>query len=308
MTNPILIGVDGGGTKTRVLVRQIGESSLLLDRIYPETNYQSIGMKAVSAVFAHILADLRPLLPANPHQSALAMGMAGIDRDSDAELYRSMLRELGYEGLVDARNDASTALFGAHGGACGAIVICGTGSIAAGKTDGGEEVRSGGWGALAGDEGSGYRLGIEGIAAVFRAHDGSGPQTALTQALLTLYGKIKVPDLLDVLVEESGLPVRAVASAAPPVLELMEHDAVCRSIVQEQVRALARVVSGLASRMGRADFPLSLMGGLLEHVPRYAALFREALGECCPAITITPPAGSAAEGALLLAERLCSED
>lgn len=306
MTRPILIGIDGGGTKTRVLARRSGEPRFLLDRVYPETNYQSIGMAAVADVFARILEDLRPLLPADSAQSALAMGMAGIDRESDAELYRSMLRELGYEGGVHACNDASTALFGAHGGACGAILICGTGSIAAGRTASGEEIRSGGWGALAGDEGSGYRLGIEGIAAVFRAYDGSGPQTALTEALLALYGKAQVPDLLDVLTGEQGLPVRAIASAARPVLELTERDAASREIVEGQVRALVRMVGGLASRMGRADFPLSLMGGLLEHVPRYASLFRDALGIDRPEIVIVPPAGCAAEGALLLAEQLCA--
>lgn len=306
MTSPILIGIDGGGTKTRVLARRADETLLLLDRVYPETNYQSIGMAAVTDVFAHILEDLRPLLQVD-RQSALAMGMAGIDRESDAELYRSMLRTLGYTGRIHACNDASTALYGAHNGAAGAIVICGTGSIAAGRTATGEEIRSGGWGALAGDEGSGYRLGIEGIAAVFRAYDGSAPQTDLTPALLNLYRKARVPDLLDVLAGEQGLPVRAVASAARPVLELMERDPVCREIVEGQVTALARMVGGLASRMGRSEFPLALMGGLLEHVPPYAALFREALGVHYPHIIITPPAGSAAEGALLLAWQLWAE-
>ncbi|SBV92502.1 BadF/BadG/BcrA/BcrD ATPase family protein [uncultured Eubacteriales bacterium] len=304
MVKPLLVGIDGGGTKTRVMARRVGEFRPLLDRAYPESNYQSIGMSAVTRVLGLILDDLRPFFPPDHREVSLAMGMAGIDRESDVELYLAALRELGYEGRAVACNDARIALMGAHGGDVGAIVICGTGSIATGLTADGRELRAGGWGALAGDEGSGYRLGIEGISAVFRAYDGSGAETGLTRQLLALYGKTTVPDLLDVLDGGDGLPVRAVAAAARPVLELSETDGVCREIVRRQAAALAGVAGALASRMGRPDFPLALMGGLLRNVPGYADLFLTNLKSAYPDINITSPQGDAAQGALLLAERL----
>lgn len=304
MIKPLLVGIDGGGTKTRVIARRAGEDRPLLDQVYPESNYQSIGMSAVTRVLGLILDDLKPFFSPDHSDISLAMGMAGIDRESDVELYLSALRELGYEGRATACNDASIALMGAHGGRAGAIVICGTGSIATGLTEDGREIRAGGWGALVGDEGSGYRLGIEGISAVFRAYDGSGAETGLTRRLLDLYEKAAVPDLLDVLDGGDGLPVSAVAAAARPVLELFETDSVCREIVFRQSAALAGVVGALASRMGRADFPLALMGGLLSNVPSYADLFCKNLKLAYPNINITSPQGDAVQGALLLAERL----
>ena len=308
MKQPILIGVDGGGTKTRVLVRRIHEKTLLWEHDYPESNYQNIGFGAVSALFRRILCDLTPLLSGGSQEAVWVMGMAGIDRDSDADAYLEHLRQAGFQGRAYAYNDAYIALMGAHGGASGAIVICGTGSIAAGLSASGQILRSGGWGALASDEGSGFRLGVEGIAAVFRAYDGSGPQTALTPILLSQYGRDTVPGLVDVVSGGDGLPVRAIAEAAPAVVRLAEDDPVCREILDRQAAALAGMVGGLAARMERPDFPLACMGGLLTHVPEYRARFVRELHRKYPQIQIAAPQGDAAQGALVQAERLaCSE-
>ena len=65
----------------------------------------------------------------------------------------------------------------------GIIIIAGTGSIVLGRDAVGTEARAGGWGPLLADDGSGYAIGLAGLRAVFRARDGWGPSTALTQAL-----------------------------------------------------------------------------------------------------------------------------
>src|ERR671926_137105 len=75
------------------------------------------------------------------------------------------------------------ALTGAIGFGAGVVVIAGTGSVAFGRNEAGEEARAGGWGPIIGDEGSGYFIARAGLAAIMRAHDGRGPATKMTEIL-----------------------------------------------------------------------------------------------------------------------------
>ena len=80
-------------------------------------------------------------------------------------------------------HDAVTALAGASVAQPGVIVIAGTGAVAYGRLDSGAEARSGGWGYLIGDEGSGYWIGIEAIRAACQASDGRGEPTTLIERI-----------------------------------------------------------------------------------------------------------------------------
>ena len=63
-------------------------------------------------------------------------------------------------------------------------LVAGTGSVAYGRNAAGKTARAGGWGYLAGDEGSAYWIGREALAALALALDGRGPPTALLTMLL----------------------------------------------------------------------------------------------------------------------------
>ncbi len=298
----ILIGIDGGGTKTAVLVRRSHSDEILFSKNYPETNHQSVGTASVYAVFSQMLLDIESALEEPISGASAVMGMAGIDRASDERLYEGLFHDAGFHGKVSAYNDAYTALVGAHGKREGAIVICGTGSIALGIGAKGEIIRSGGWGALISDEGSGYRLGIEAISAVFRAYDGSGERTALTGAVLSHFLLRDVPPLVDVIYSEGELPVRRVASLAPIVIESAALDAVGRAIVDRELDRLMDVIAGLSSRMGHADFPLAVAGSLLLKSEPYRTGFIRRVSARFPEIDVRMPLFTAAEGALLLAK------
>src|SRR5205085_1278058 len=69
----------------------------------------------------------------------------------------------------------------------GIVIIAGTGSIVYGRNQRGEAARAGGWGHLIGDEGSGYWIGREALAAVMRAEDGRGPSTRMTADILEFF-------------------------------------------------------------------------------------------------------------------------
>jgi glucosamine kinase len=83
-------------------------------------------------------------------------------------------------------SDAAIANLGAHGGADGAIVIIGTGSIGFGRV--GEEVFTvGGYGFPVSDEGSGADLGMRAIRRALWARDGRIPHSPMTDELLKIF-------------------------------------------------------------------------------------------------------------------------
>src|SRR5213078_4483038 len=94
------------------------------------------------------------------------------------------MRRIGHRSRVLVVNDALIALAAGAGDDPGIVIISGTGSIVYGRNERVEAARAGGWGHMIGDEGSGYWIGREALAAVMRAGDGRGPETGLTAAML----------------------------------------------------------------------------------------------------------------------------
>ena len=97
---------------------------------------------------------------------------------------------------VEVVPDYVIAHAGALNGASGVLVVAGTGSIAYGENAGGEHHRTGGYGYLIDDVGSGYGVGRSALAAVLRAADGTGEPTALTARVLETLRLATVSDIV----------------------------------------------------------------------------------------------------------------
>ena len=65
--------------------------------------------------------------------------------------------------------DVEIALEAAFPGKAGVLAMAGTGSNVAGRTDGGQLISAGGWGPALADQGSGHRIGLESLRAIFMA-------------------------------------------------------------------------------------------------------------------------------------------
>jgi len=224
----------------------------------------------------------------------IGIGAAGADGD-DAGIRRlaGFVRERwGWDAAITS--DVVTAHLGAFAGAPGTILIAGTGAVAGRVDPDGTWTRSDGWGPWLGDEGSGRWLGQTGLMAVVRSADGRGPRTALEED-----ARAVAPDLVDLpRVVASGADVaRSLAAFAPVVLaRAAEGDAVAARIVDRAARRLARTAESVTSAGGA----VSVVGGLAQH-PSFLALLVARL----TALGLAPrkPAGSALDGAALLAQR-----
>lgn len=307
MAEQIVLGIDGGGTKTVAVV--VDGSGRVLGRGQADsTNWNSVGVETAQAnLFAVAGQALKQAGRAAEELAAVCIGASGVDRPDDRARMQSWLGELAPQATPAIHNDAVVALAAGTGGDLyGLVLIAGTGMIVYGFDRSGRSVRAGGTGALLGDRGSGYAIGADALAAVMWAADGRGPQTALTGAILAHLG-LEHPQAL-IPWTYTDLAWERFAGVAPVVFRCAaDGDAVAVALVDRAAAGLAVAVRAVAEKLAFDDgVPLVMAGGLLRPGP-YAQLVAEkvvGLGLDCETVH---PEVEPAVGAALLALRSASD-
>lgn len=181
------------------------------------------------------------------------------------------------------------------------VLIAGTGSICFGRDAAGKTARSGGYGHKIDDEGSGYALGRDALAAVVRAQDGRGPRTLLTDLV---FAQLKVVDVggLVQFTYDPQTDKKQIAALAPLVARAYEAgDEAAKAVVEKACRELALLVEPVARALHMEDGVLALTGSILlrDKAVREgtAALLRMRF----PGMRLAEPKSDAAAGAALLA-------
>jgi N-acetylglucosamine kinase-like BadF-type ATPase len=303
MNDRIVLGVDGGGTKT-VCVALDSNRQIVGEGRSGSSNPHSVGEAVAQAnLCAAIDAALRSAgrLPV----AAVCAGLSGVDRPAERALVTGWLAGLLPAAAVEVHNDALVALAsGTDGEFFGVVVISGTGMIVYGVNRAGERRRAGGWGALLDAHGSGYAMGVAALQRVARAADGIDPPTALSAALLGHLGLAEAQQLIPW--AYADLTWARFADLAPLVVRCAEAgDGAAVAIIEETGAALATAVGAVVRGLGLAGqpFPLVLAGGNLQHAAVRSALERHLSG-VAPRATVVSPTLSPAVGAALRALRL----
>ena len=108
-------------------------------------------------------------------------GVAGVGASDNRALVMQAFTQLGFrEEAIHLVSDGALALEMIPEE--GVVLIAGTGSICLGRSHG-AKLRAGGLGRILGDEGSGYRIGLEAVRRALADEGGWGAPTALTQTL-----------------------------------------------------------------------------------------------------------------------------
>jgi N-acetylglucosamine kinase-like BadF-type ATPase len=297
---PFVLGIDAGGTKTVCLLAD-ADGRVLAEARGGGANLQADGElqveKVLHDVMERALGD-RSVLPA-----AICLGIAGVDRDDDANIIRSLMRRIGYKARILVTNDALIALVAAVGDAPGVVLIAGTGSIAYGRNEAGQAARAGGWGYVLADEGSGYWIGRQALRAVVREADGRGPATALTPRVLAHFAASRPEELVHAIYSRNLRPA-AIASVAQAVQQAAdEDDPVAIEILVVGARELATCAASVVSQLELRDRPFAfvLAGGILLALPRLAAGVAEHLQQLAPHSHVTRLGREAAFGGVELA-------
>lgn len=285
-----LIGVDGGGSGTRLVLAD--RAGVVLARAQAGPSALALG---AAPAWAAIEAACSQAFAASGYAGsppwsscAMACGLAGVNH---ASWRRAFIELAPPVARLSVESDAYTALLGAHQGAPGVVIALGTGSIGAVLTRDGRCETVGGYGFPASDEASGAWLGLRAIQYAQYALDGRAASDGLAQALLAACGA----DSRDALIAwQAAAQQGAYANLAPVVLAYPSHPFV------QALLALAGVEIGrmVAALDPSASLPVALTGGLAA-----------ALAEIVPApyrARLVAAAADSAAGALMLAQQRAS--
>lgn len=294
-----VIGLDGGGTATRValadadgrqLLRRSGPAGLI-DPRQPE-----VSAATLIRLIRELAADAGVSLPVE----RLCAGLAGAGASTQRERVRAELAAAGVADRITVVPDGRIALEGALAGSPGVLLIAGTGSSAWGRGEDGRVARCGGWGMQVGDEGSAHALGRAALQAALLAVDGRGETTALLPELLITLD-ITEPEEIP---PWAGRAEKAeIAALAPVVVRLAEAgDSVAARILDTAADDLARHVTALVDRLGpwSAPVPVVFHGGALRE-PSLAARVEDRLSYAPARIALQEAAADAVTGAVRMA-------
>lgn len=295
------IGIDAGGTKTSVRLADASGRLVGVGTAGPG-NWLLAGEEGFLQSVRHAYeAALQQAGSAGEGIEAIVAGVAGVGRPQDRIAAARALGRIFANAKVEVENDAVIALAAGTLGEAGAVVIAGTGSMAFALGPRGDNVRAGGWGYLLGDEGSGFYVGLEGIKAALKDHDGTGPRTSLKDRLLKELDFTSPDDFVSFAYQKPVPRERIAALARATLDESRAGDAVAAKIVSGAVAHLVRLCATVIRKARfRSTVPLVTAGGLFgDH--RFRRLFVERAKAHLPAARISRAVLDPAAGACALA-------
>lgn len=306
----LLLGVDGGNTKTVAVVARPDGTIIGAGRAGRSDIYNTADEAAALDEVRHAVnAALEGAGAAPADIFSAAFSMAGADWPEDIDLIRrGMVRE-GFGRQIQVVNDAIGALRAGTPDGVGVAVTCGTGIAIGARDQEGDIWYSGHWTVADG----GAELGHRALTAVYEAHLGLGPETSLTEGVLAFFEAANVEEVLHRCTARGTDRSWMTQARLAPILldEAATGDAVARSIVATAGTRNANVAIVAARAVGLpvegGPLRVVLSGGVLRHPSRLlgsaiACRVREAF----PNVEVIADPPEPVVGAVLLASDLAN--
>ncbi len=234
----LLVGIDGGGTKTEFVL--FDKSGTVLNVIRREgSNPNDAGIEHSIDV---LTAGLEQLLRGKSPLTVFA-GIGGVSLEKYQKAIKTALGER-FRTLIGADTDAANVLSMGEDPDNSMAIICGTGSCVFVRK-GTERYRIGGWGYLLDQAGSAYDVGKDALRYALAAEDGLREPSVLTERVAATLGGSVFPNISTVY--GKGRPF--IADLAMVVVEAAkEGDADALEILRENAARLAVLLKKAVER------------------------------------------------------------
>jgi N-acetylglucosamine kinase-like BadF-type ATPase len=298
----VILGVDGGGTRTRASV--VADGKTLGHAENGSIKRLRVGAEAAEENLRAVLKDV--YAQAGIHSvHAASVGVASVSQPGTAEWITAVLEDFGAE-RSEVVGDEVIALDAAFHGGPGILVIAGTGSNTIGRAPDGSRECAGGYSSRLGDEGSGYWIGVNAVRRALHAYDREQP-TKILDKVAEIWGTTSLDDLVSL---GDSTPGPDYAALAPTINELAEAgDTVAVGILKQAAADLVDFVLLVRSKLLRkhniaGEVPVAWTGGVVEKMPLVRNAFFAGLKAAAPAMPVGTESVVSLEGALWRAKRL----
>lgn len=263
MSKAFFGGVDGGGTKTEMVL--VDESGTELARQTTTTsNSAVIGHDRAVETLRELVVSTATLAGVNLPLDGLWCGLSGSDRPEDHVKLKPPLAELTRD--ITLTNDAELAI-GALPNRIGVAMVSGTGSIAFGRNSADTRKRASGWGHIFGDYGSGYDVARKGLYQYSAFVDGYGPSTSLVERFTEHYSLSDPYSIINRIYDPNTSKGDVARLSRIVVAEAEAGDKVSRQILRDVAADLATYAEAVAHRLELGPtLDLALVGGMLTQV------------------------------------------
>ena len=262
-----LLAIDGGGTKTEVLLATTS-GKVLAKKVYDGTNLNSVGIEKAFGTLETALMDFSGIALENGMTLAgIYFGLAGGVNGNHQELVYSYFKNKYFRDIPfsNAGDDLNSINVGVKNAPNGIAVIAGTGSNVMLKKDGVvlPNPQLSGWGYLFDNGASGFDFGRDAVLAAKAEYNGTGKPTLITQMLETKL-KSSVFDSLEEIYQKGP---RFVAGLAPIVFDAYRAgDRVAGEIILKQIMNVANMINTGHEIIGKEnDAKVGLVGGIFAH-------------------------------------------
>ena len=296
----LALAVDGGNSKTDLaLVDSEGGVRALVRG--PLSSPHHLGLEGCLEVLEDLIAEAG--LDGNGRVADVgAFLLAGVDFPNEERALEQALRTRGWTTRRIVGNDTFAVLRAGTERGWGVAVVCGSGINCVGVAPDGRHARFPALGAITGDWGGGYDVGMAALSAAARSEDGRGPKTALEQRVPAYFG-LETPHDVAEAMHLDRIAVRRVIELAPLVLSSAADDGVAAEIVDrlaDEVVALARAALQRLD-LTREHVEVLLGGGVIQAGDgRLIHAIAAGLSEVGPEITVRRTALPPIVGAALL--------
>lgn len=255
------IGIDGGGTNSRLLAVDV-HGNVIGHVRGRSTNLESNSVTTVMNNLSALIQSFHDQHFTKYEDCAgLCFGTAGVDTKATLLTIEELLGKIPFTCPTKVVNDAHIALYANTLGGPGLMLIAGTGSIGYGVNREGKNKRVGGFGYIVGDEGSAYWVVRQAISAALHAYDGTGPDTVLVNALTRALGFSEFEEIIDFVYRKNKSDLAKLAHVVAGAQE--DGDAVACAIFDEALGYFRKVVDVLVKELGEEAMPLYKGGGFL---------------------------------------------
>ena len=243
MRNSLFVAIDGGGSKSAVMVVS-KDGNILYNFEAGPLNIVSIGKSRFIDNLARIKHHIRAsFLLKDIEGYCLSLAGASRFKKKIYKLAASLLNNNVY--II---TDIEASFLAATKGEDGIIVSSGTGSFAYGKR-GEDTARAGGWGYLVGDEGSAYWIGRETLRYIFMAHDGRKEKTELYYQILQNLNTNNIEEAIPTIYSRYKTPKKMARFSQITCKMAEKGDRIALEIIDEASEHLFNLVKAVSKRL-----------------------------------------------------------
>lgn len=307
----LVLGIDGGGTKTEVAVTST-KAKKLLTLTEKATRLETIGVDRASEIIENSIHRILDELQVNKDAILSAcFGFGGLDTIKDKKQANSIANEI-FPNL-DNLSVTSDSIIGLHSGTFGdpgLCIISGTGALIGGVNLEGTTDRVNGWGHLFGDLGSAYYIGQEAVIKSLEAFDGRGENTSLKDRIVKRLPINRIAEATDHFYRLDDR-VKKIAELSVEVNKAaVAGDEVAKNILSSAAKELSRSATTLIKKLdldSMKHVPIVLIGGVFNSSILTSTL-KGLISQRCSNVLFIRPAWKPVVGAIVLALKKIEKD